>query len=237
MNKSLKKSAIWFAVFVVFTALVKLVDVKPIGPEGSKVGFAALNNAVFNLCGTSSFFYQLTQFCGFVALGIVACFALLGLDQLIKRKSLHFVDSRIIAMGAFYVVVMLFYAIFLFVAVNYRPVYINNEPLEASYPSSHTMLALTVVFTFMKYNNFFKTARSKVDQKVFLIACWVFMVVTVIGRVLSGVHWTTDVIGAVILSVAIIYTYDPLVELVTAIHDENEKKRLARKAREERKNK
>ena len=237
MNKSLKKSAIWFAVFVVFTALVKLVDVKPIGPEGSKIGFAALNNAVFKLCGTSSFFYQLTQFFGFVALGIVACFALLGLDQLIKRKSLHFVDSRIIAMGAFYVVVMLFYAIFLFVAVNYRPVYINNEPLEASYPSSHTMLALTVVFTFMKYNNFFKTARSKVDQKVFLIACWVFMVVTVIGRVLSGVHWTTDVIGAVILSIAIIYTYDPLVEFVTAIHDENEKKRLARKAREERKNK
>lgn len=237
MNKSLKKSAIWFAVFVVFTALVKLVDVKPIGPEGSKVGFAALNKAVFDLCGTNSFFYQLTQFCGFVALGIVACFALLGLDQLIKRKSLHFVDSKIIAMGAFYVVVMLFYAIFLFVAVNYRPVYINNEPLEASYPSSHTMLALTVVFTFMKYNNFFKTARSKVDQKVFLIACWVFMVVTVIGRVLSGVHWTTDVIGAVILSIAIIYTYDPLVELVTAIHDENEKKRLARKAREERKNK
>ena len=237
MNKSLKKSAIWFAVFVVFTALVKFVDVKPVGPEGSKIGFASLNKAVFDLCGTSTFFYQLTQFFGFVALGIVACFALLGLDQLIKRKSLHFVDSRIIAMGAYYVIVMFFYALFMFVVINYRPVFINNEPLESSYPSSHTMLAITVVFAFMKYNNFFRNANHKVDRKVFLIAGYAFMIITVIGRVLSGVHWTTDVIGSVLLSIAIIYTYDPLVEFVTAIHDQNEEKRLKRKAREERKQK
>ena len=221
---SFKKPLIWFVIFLIFTALVKLVDVQPVGPDGTMIGFARINKAVWDKVGVSTTFYNVTQFFGIVAIGICLCFAILGVDQLIKRKQLHYVDSKIIAMGIYYIIVMAFYAFFMFVAINYRPVYINNEPLESSYPSSHTMLALTVVAAFVMYNDNFKNVKKKVDRIVFTVACYVFGAVTVIGRLLSGVHWFTDIIGSVLLSIAIIEMYKPLCDVIQDIHDKKEAK-------------
>jgi len=217
-----KKSIIWFLAFIIFTVLVKLVDVQAIGPEGSSVGFATINKLVFDAIGIHPQFYSLTQFCGIIAIGIAFCFALLGIDQLIKRKSLHYVDSNIIAMGIYYVIVIFFYALFMFLVINYRPVIIDGEALESSYPSSHTMLGLTVTVAFMMYNKFFKNVKKKIDRIVFTVFCWAFVALIVIGRLVSGVHWFTDIIGSVLLSMAIINCYKPLCNLIKNIHDKKE---------------
>lgn len=227
---SFKKPLIWFVIFAIFTALVKIIDVQPVGPDGSMVGFARINKGIWDKIGVSTDFYNITQFLGIVAIGICLCFAILGLDQLIKRKQLHYVDSKIIAMGIYYIIVMAFYALFMFVAVNYRPVFINNEPLEPSYPSSHTMLALTVVAAFVMYNDNFRNVKKKIDRIVFTVFAYVFGVVTVIGRLLSGVHWFTDIIGSVILSIAIIELYQPLCQVIQNMHDKKEAELAKHKA-------
>lgn len=222
---SFKIPAIIFAIFLIFTALVKYVDVQAIGPEGSSVGFATINKWVFETIGVHPQFYSLTQFLGIVAIGIAFCFALLGLDQLIKRKSLHYVDSKIIALGFYYIIVMAFYALFMFVVINYRPVIIDGEGLESSYPSSHTMLGLTVTVAFIIYNNYFKDVKRKIDRILFTVVAWALAALIVVGRLISGVHWFTDIIGSLLLSFSIIFTYIPLCNLVQNVHDKIEAKK------------
>ena len=237
MKPNFKKAIIWFAVFVVFTALVMFVDVKPAGhPEGVDVniGLASINIPVFeglyNALGPSACtaFYKISQFCGLVAIAVCLCMALSGLSQLFKRKGLHFVDSKIIAMGAFYIVVMAFYALFLKVAINYRPVIVDGVVLESSYPSSHTMLALTVAIALVKFTENFVYEERKA-QILYRVVSWAFIVITVVTRLLSCVHWTTDIIGSILLSMALINLYEPFVAVVSNIHDKRETKRLEKK--------
>lgn len=213
-KKSFKCAVIWFLIFVIFTALVKFIDTADIGPEGSIVGFAKLNGIVRDLTNTSDLWYKITQICGYMGLLIAACFALAGVMQLIKGKSLYKVDYRIAAMGVYYVIVLAFYAAFMFVVINFRPVIMEGEGLESSYPSSHTMLALTVVYAFMIFCGYFKKSKYKLLLNVI---CYLFMAITVFGRILSGVHWFTDIIGGVLLSVAIINTYEPLCSAAEAL--------------------
>ena len=72
----------------------------------------------------------------------------LGLGQLLKGKSLLKVERSILALGVFYAVVMAAYLVFEVWVVNYRPVLIEGA-LEASYPSSTTLLVLCVMPTAM----------------------------------------------------------------------------------------
>lgn len=237
MKVSFKKALIWFAAFIVFTALVLFIDVKPAGhPVGEdvKIGFASLNISVFEKLfnafgsGVCEVFYKISQFCGLVAIAVCICMALSGLSQLFRRKGLHFVDSKIIAMGIFYVIVAAFYVLFLKVAVNYRPVYVGTAELEASYPSSHTMLALTVVGALIQFTDNFSHEEKKA-RLLYSIVCKAFIVIAVATRFLSCVHWTTDIIGSVILSMALISLYEPLVAVITNIHNRKESERLVEK--------
>jgi len=220
MKGSYKKSLIWFLVFAVFTALVKFVDVKPVGPLDSEIGFASLNmgflkafNGIFSI-EFRSVLYQITQFCGVVAIAVCFCMGLAGLSQLIKRKSVFRVDASILSMGLFYIVVMAFYAVFMFVAVNYRPVLVDGE-LESSYPSSHTMLAVTVVLSLLFFTENFSHEEKKA-RILYKTVCWIFIAVTILGRLFSGVHWFTDIIGSMILSIAILMLYEPLRDSIKA---------------------
>lgn len=216
-EESFGGALIWFLLFIIFTALVKFIDIQPVGPDGSMIGFATINQAIWNKIGINDVFYNITQCCGIIAIAIAFVFAVIGLSQLLKSKSLKGVDPKIIAMGIYYIIVMAFYALFMFVAINYRPVYIDATELESSYPSSHTMLALTVVAAFVMYNNNFKNIKNPALRTIILTVCFLFGVLTVIGRLVCGVHWFTDIIGSVILSIAIIKLYDPLCRLITKI--------------------
>ena len=191
--------------FVLWTILVCFVDVRAIGPEGSSVGFAALNGFVHELTGVNWFLYTITDWLGVVPIAVALGFAILGLVQLIKRKSLWKVDHSILALGVFYIVVMAAYIFFEVVVINYRPTLIDGY-LEASYPSSTTMLVMCVMPTAAMQLN--ARIKNTVLRRFAVIAIVVFTAFMVIGRLLSGVHWITDIIGGALFSAGLVTIYD-----------------------------
>jgi undecaprenyl-diphosphatase len=168
------------------------------------VGFATLNGYVHNLTGVNMSLYVVTDWFGLVPIGVAFGFAVLGLVQWIKRKSLLKVDRSILTLGGFYIVVMAVYILFEIVVINYRPTLINGY-LEASYPSSTTMLVMCVMPTAMMQ------LRTRIKNDLFrrcvMLAIAVFIAFMVIGRLVSGVHWITDIIGGAWFSTAIVLMY------------------------------
>ncbi|MBD5088411.1 MAG: phosphatase PAP2 family protein [Clostridiales bacterium] len=198
-----------FLAFILYTIAVRVVDVQAVGPENSNIGFATINRAVFIFFGDNPFWYNVTEVTGILALLVAAVFGLLGVAQLVTKKSITKVDTDIIILGGFYVLVMIFYVLFEVFIINYRPV-ILEEGLEASYPSSHSMLVFCIMITaIMQF-------RSRISEKrVLLIAEIVSIViisVTVLGRLVSGVHWFTDILGGVLLGTALVMLYYSAVE-------------------------
>ena len=191
--------------FVLWTAAVRLFDVRPIGPNGSSVGFAALNGAVRELTGVHMALYTVTDWLSLIPLFVAIGFAALGLWQLIRRKSVFKVDYNIIVLGGFYVLVMAVYLFFEAVVVNYRPVLIDGF-LEASYPSSTTVLVMCVIPTAMMQLH--QRIGNKTVRAVVLVALALFTVLMVLGRLMSGVHWVTDIIGGMLLSAGLVMLYD-----------------------------
>lgn len=204
-RKKLWAALCMLAAFVLWTAAVCLVDVRPIGPQGSAVGFAALNRFFHGLTGVHMPLYTLTDWLGLVPFGFAAGFALLGLVQWIRRKKLLRVDRSLLVLGVFYVVVLAVYVFFEFFVVNDRPVLIGGV-LEASYPSSTTMLALCVMPTaLMQLNTRIRRGWLRRCAALAIIAFTIFMVA---GRLLSGVHWLSDIVGGILLSGGLVTLYD-----------------------------
>ena len=190
--------------FVMWTAAIRFVDVQAIGPQESSVGFATINHFVHNLTGVHMSLYTITDWLGLVPIVFVMGFGILGLIQWIKRKHFLKVDYSILALGGFYIVVMAAFVLFEVFVINYRPVLIDGY-LEASYPSSTTMLVMCVMPTaIMQFN-----ARIKNDvlRRCVASAITAFIVFMVIGRLVSGVHWFTDIIGGALLSAGLVLMY------------------------------
>jgi undecaprenyl-diphosphatase len=210
-RKPLYITACFWGVFALWTVLVAFVDVKPIGPENSRVGFAAINGYFHNLTGVNMALYEITDWLSFIPLLFVAGFGLLGLCQWIHRKNLVKVDFSILALGGFYIATLAFFVLFEMLIINYRPVLIEGV-LEPSYPSSTTMLALCVMVTAMMQ------LRSRIrHSKVRLcitVSISIFTAFMVIGRLLSGVHWLTDIIGGMLLSAALVTLYGSICSVI-----------------------
>jgi undecaprenyl-diphosphatase len=194
-----------FAAFAVFTVLAAFYDVKPVGPDGSEVGFAALNLHVFQKLGAHMQWYDITEYLGYLALAVAATFGATGLFQLVKRRSIRRVDRQILVLGVFYVLVLCCYVFFEVVVINFRPVLVEGQ-LEASYPSSHTVLTVCIMGTAaLQLHSLLqnkKLLRIGAEILAVLIAG-----VTVVGRLLSGVHWFTDIVGGLLLSAALLTLY------------------------------
>ena len=207
--KKENRGTLWAALgclgaFAVWTAAVRCVDVQPIGPQGSCVGFARLNGAVHELTGVHLPLYVLTDWLSVIPAGIVLGFAVLGLTQWIKRKRLLAVDRSILVLGGFYGLVLGAYAFFEKVVINFRPVLLDGV-LEPSYPSSTTVLVLCVMPTAMLQMKE-RISHEKTRRGVGL-AMAAFTVFVVAGRFFSGVHWFTDIVGGVLLSVGLVLLY------------------------------
>ena len=198
------------AAFLLWTVAIRFVDTQAIGPQASTVGFATMNRFVHNLTGVHMALYAITDRLGLVPLMFVMAFAVLGLIQWIRRKRLANVDHSILVLGGFYIVVMAVYLLFEMFAVNYRPVLIGGV-LEASYPSSTTMLAMCVMPTAIMQLN--ARIKSKVLKGFVASAIIVFIVFMVIGRLVSGVHWFTDIVGGALLSAGLVLMYHAIVRL------------------------
>ena len=196
--------------FLLWTVAIQFVDVQAIGPQESSVGFATINQLVHNLTGVHMSLYTITDWLGLVPLVFVMGFALLGLIQWIKRKHLLKVDYSILVLGGFYIVVMAVYVLFEMLVVNYRPVLIDGY-LEASYPSSTTMLVMCVMPTAII--QFKARIKNSVLKRFVTSAMIAFVVFMVIGRLVSGVHWLTDIIGGALLSTGLVLMYRAIIDL------------------------
>jgi undecaprenyl-diphosphatase len=206
-KKKLFIAIILLASFVLWTVLISLVDVKPIGPNATSVGFATLNRFVHELTGVNLQLYIITDWLGLIPIAAAFGFAILGVIQLIKRKSLWKVDFNILALGTFYIVVIIAYLFFEIFIINYRPTLINGY-LEASYPSSTTMLVMSVMPTMAMQLNV--RIKNDITRRCAIIAIMAFIAFMVIARLLSGVHWITDIIGGALLSAGLVILYDAI---------------------------
>ena len=211
MKKKSKKKLVLGAglivAFVLWTVSVRFIDVQPIGPKGSSIGFATLNRLVHELTDVNWYLYTLTDWLGLVPVAVALGFAILGLAQLIGRKSLWKVDHDILALGVFYVSVIAAYVFFETVVINYRPVLIDGY-LETSYPSSTTMLVMCVMPTAAMQMS--ARIKNTVLERCAIITTVAFTAFMLIGRLLSGVHWITDIIGGMLLSGGLVTMYDAL---------------------------
>ena len=198
--------------FALWTVLVKLVDVQEIGPEGSAVGLATVNGFAHELVGVNWALYTVTDWLGLVPFAVASGFAILGLIQWIKRKNVFAVDRSILVLGGFYIVVIAFYLLFEVVSVNYRPVLVDGV-LETSYPSSTTMLVMCVMPTaIMQFRSRIKIKWARLGVEAVIVAFIVFMVV---GRIISGVHWFSDILGGAILSAGLVTLYGAFVDFLS----------------------
>lgn len=212
-SKYLFYSLIVFVVFIIYTICVKFVDVKAIGPNDPNVvldpnsinvGFATINKFVHDLFGVHFGLYNATDIGSIIPIGLAILYAVIGAVQLIKYKDIKKVDKNIIALGVFYIATVIVYLFFEFVVINHRPVLIDGV-LEASYPSSTTMLSLTFMITSIDQSN--KYIKNDTAKKVVMWLSIAYSAFLVIGRIISGVHWFTDILGAVIVSTALILFY------------------------------
>ena len=192
-----KTSIILFFVCILYVVCLRFIDVREIGPNGSSVGFATLNQFVHNLFPWNEAWYKITKYLGVLPFLWVAYYGLCGVVQVAQKKSLKKVDQKLILLGMFYVLLGSVYLFFEKFVVNYRPILMEGE-LEASFPSSHTMLAICVcISALFMIDDYIKNENIR---NVLDIASWAVMLVLVIGRVLSGVHWITDIVGGILIS-------------------------------------
>lgn len=192
------------AAFALWTVLVRIVDLQAIGPRGSSVGFATFNGAFHRFTGVHMLLYHVTDWLGLVPVAVAFAFAVTGLCQWIKRKNILRVDRNILALGVFYIAVIAFYLFFEECVVNYRPVLIDGY-LEASYPSSTTLLVACVMPTAWMQLPFYCKKRRL--RRLLSALIWVFVAFMVIGRLVSGVHWLSDIIGGALLSTSLVTFY------------------------------
>ena len=195
---------------VILIALVRLVDAAPIGAQGTSIGLSHLNQFVFDLFGVNMLWYNITDWLGVAAVLTGFVFAVTGLVQLIKRRSLLKVDREILALGGLYIVVIALYLFFENVIINYRPIIMpDNTSPEASFPSSHTMLVCVIMGSAVMLIN--RYIINKPLNRILRAVCYVIIGVTVVGRLIAGVHWFTDILGGILISVTLLSLYEEVI--------------------------
>ena len=209
MNKTkLRISLCSVAAFLLWTWILCSIDLQPIGPNGSVVGLSKINALIHDLTGVHFSLYVLTDWLSLVPIVICIGFGMLGFWQWIQRKRIRKVDGDILLLGGYYLLVMVIFVFFENCIVNYRPVLIDGI-LEASYPSSTTLLVICVMSTAIM--QFRLRIKNHDIKQVFAVSCRIFIVLMVILRFLSGVHWFSDIIGGILLSAALVTLYSAFV--------------------------
>ena len=217
-----KKSLIQFVavtlIAVVFTVLVKIVDVGFVSSTGSLVGFSSVNIPFSQKFGFNPIFYKVSEVLGYLVFLVIAVFAFIGCYQLIKRKSLMKVDKDLYALAITYVFTFALYIFFdKVLVINFRPIIMAGESIaEPSFPSSHTLLAVSVLGTAI-------SECGKIRRKSFrvslVIVLAILMGATVLSRLFSGVHWVTDIVAGILWGEVMMTLY----QLFSALFSKEEK--------------
>ena len=203
-NKLLLAGVVMTLLFVLWTYLIRSVDVQPVGQDGTDIGFAELNTWFHRLTGVHMWIYTVTDWLGLVPIAVCMVFAGVGFVQLIWRRNLFKVDADILLLGVYYILVIFGYLIFEMIPLNYRPIPIQGI-MEASYPSSTTLLVLSVMPTLCFQAH--RRAKRAVVRRMLDAFAAAFSAFMVVGRTVAGVHWLTDIVGSVLLSAGLYLLY------------------------------
>ncbi len=203
-------SGILLLIAITFTILVKVVDVKQIGVNNSSIGFATLNQFIFETTGVNMIWYHITDWLGLIPVFMAIVYAFIGLIQFIKRRSIFKIDKEIILLGLYYIIVIALYVFFEKVIINYRPILMNGF-LEASYPSSHTLMTICICGSSILINK--KLFNNKITKVINYLSI-IIITITVVGRLISGVHWFTDIIGGILISSGLLMTFYSLLSII-----------------------
>ena len=204
VRKSLGKAAALLSAFALWTALVCTVDVRPVGPMGTSVGFAGFNAWFYSLTGVHMSLYTVTDWLGLVPIAFCLAFGAIGLVQLIRRRSVRKVDRDVLLLGGYCIIVITCYIAFEMIPINFRPILIDGR-LEASYPSSTTLLVLCIMPTLTLLLG--RRLKNAATVKIIGVSVSLFSCAMVIGRLISGVHWFTDIFGGALLGGALFSLY------------------------------
>ncbi len=198
------------ALFALLIVLLCCVDVEPVGAAGTNIGLSHMNRFVFELTGVNMVWYNITDWLGLAAILAAFLFAATGLVQLIKRRSILKVDKEILSLGGLYILVIGIYVLFENVIINYRPIIMPgcSNP-EASFPSSHTMLVCVIMGSTIIIIG--KYIKKKSLCMVIRGICTAVIAVTVVGRLISGVHWFTDILGGLLISTFLLALYSAFI--------------------------
>ena len=190
--------------FALWTELIQCIDVQPVGQNGTNVGFATFNVWFHGITGVHMGIYTATDWLGFVPIAVCLCFGVLGAVHLVRRRGMFRVDADLLLLGVYYIVVILCYLVFEMFPINYRPIPIDGI-MEASYPSSTTLLVLCVMPTLkFQADRRAKVSAARGAATAFVI---VFSALMVLGRLVAGVHWATDIVGAALLAAGLFALY------------------------------
>ena len=209
-------AGLFYVLWLALIVLLCLVDRQPIGPQDTVVGLASLNTLAQSLTGVSGSgvrmeWYQLTEYLGYFSLLVAACFALLGFVQLLRRRSLKKVDKQLLAMGGLFIALAVLYVFFEKVIVNYSPFILPEESgPEASFPSSHTMLTFVILGSVSMVLK--KYVKAPVLCALLRVAAAALILVMVLGRLLCGCHWFTDILGGVLVSLALLALFGAVID-------------------------
>ena len=190
--------------FVALTVALVCVDVQKAGESQAPVGFATLNEAVFDTLGQNEFDRKMSELFGALMIAAVGAFGVLGLVQVIRRKGILRADRELYFMAGGLVLLAVAYVFFEVLVINYRPVLEDGE-LAASYPSSHTMLAVAVAGMGAIY--LLRRRKPEIWHGLLSAALIGLACVTVASRLFSGVHWLTDIVGGLLLGGVIVAAY------------------------------
>lgn len=205
IKRDIRNAGIYFAAFLVLLVCVKLIDVKPIAPDGSGVGFAWLNGGISKMIGYHQVWHVVSELFGYFALITGAGFAAAGVYQLVTRKSIKKVDADILVLGGTYILTGIFYVLFEIFVVNVRPV-LENGKAEASFPSSHTLLAVVLLGTAQVMAA--RHVENMQSQRLLQTIALALIALIILTRILSGVHWITDIVAGSLLGMAILSLYE-----------------------------
>lgn len=189
--------ALTLIIFIVWTILVKTVDVKYIQAIGN-LGFYTLNTnfaSILQGMGTKAF-DLVTDLLLYASLALVGLFAVIGLFQLIKRQSFKKVDPIIYILLGGYILMVIFYFVFELVKINFGPTS-TPDNLKASYPSSHVFIFMTIVGTSLVALRRYKDV--KLIKNMSYVEFALLSILMAVLRLFSGQHYVTDIIGGVFL--------------------------------------
>lgn len=203
-KRGIMSGAALILAFILWTVLIQTVDVRPVGVNGTNIGFATVNTWFHHLTGVHMGLYTVTDWLGLVPIAVCIGFGLLGLAQWVRRRSIAKVNRDILLLGGYYILVILGYLIFEMIPINYRPILIDGA-MEASYPSSTTLLVLSVMPTLLFQVN--RRAKRQTVRRLTAAFVILFSAFMVIGRLVAGVHWLTDIVGSVLLSAGLYCLY------------------------------